>query len=308
MERKHWGREVIWSNKVAESLLYLFLNCSSSVKVLCAWFIFMDYVGESLIYCQLSVSLILAYVLLAWGKWMPVPQLLQIAFSGSNFLPQHSQPGKLCLSNDMSLLSLEWFVRRSQRMALNLKAALKKIILFCAIWKVQVPGEAWVVISAPCSPVLFFLSPMSSHAWEVNFAPRVDGKGWLFPAWCFLGIPVPNQLKLSWKYSVSGGKCKDSLHFPKFIWAHSALNIFLRQMSILEHPGLRRSCGMLSFPMAFAINTERCKKYFFYLIPACCNEGRFFPNHPVLTWLVIPDSCQRKGEFQASPHKEQQVK
>lgn len=52
MERKHWGVEVIWSNEVAESLLYLFLNCSSSVKVLCAWFIFMDYVGESLIYCQ----------------------------------------------------------------------------------------------------------------------------------------------------------------------------------------------------------------------------------------------------------------
>lgn len=79
-------------------------------------------------------------------------------------------------------------------------------------------------------------------------------------------------------------------------------------MSILEHPGLRRSCVMLSFPMAFAIRTERSKKCYLCLIPACCNESRFFPNHFCINLLVIPDSCQRKNAFQASPHDEQQVK
>lgn len=65
--------------------------------------------------------------------------------------------------------------------------------------------------------------------------------------------------------------------------------------------------------MVFAIRIERSKKYFLYLIPACCNEGRLSPNQssssiPVLTSLVIPDSCHRKDAFQVSPHNEQQLK
>lgn len=91
------------------------------------------------------------------------------------------------------------------------------------------------------SCIIFFSSHVLPYLRD-NFAPRVDGQGWLFPTWCFLGTPVPNQLKINSKYS--GGKCK--LHFPKFTWVHFALIVFLGKVCTLEHSGLRRSCVMLS--------------------------------------------------------------
>lgn len=87
--------------------------------------------------------------------------------------------------------------QKKPRNGIKLESLLLKKNSFCAIWKVQVPGEAWVVISTPCSPVLFFFSYVLSYLRD-KFAPGVDGEGWLFPAWCFLGTPVPNQMKILW--------------------------------------------------------------------------------------------------------------
>lgn len=78
------------------------------------------------------------------------------------------------------LAELGMVCQKEPKNGIKLESCFKKIISFCAIWKVQVPGEAWVVISAPCSPVLFFSSHVLSYLRD-KFAPRVDGQGWLFP-------------------------------------------------------------------------------------------------------------------------------
>lgn len=127
----------------------------------------------------------------------------------------------------------------------------------------------------------FFFSHMLLYL-RCRLAPRVDGEGWLFPAWCFLGTPVPNQLKISWKYSVSGGKCKGSLRFPQVYLGVFCTECFPEESERFEAASTKRelSCSAsISSIMAFAIiRTERSKKYFLCLIPACCSDGRFFPN------------------------------
>lgn len=93
---------------------------------------------------------------------MPIPQLLEIAFSGPAKLPATAFPSRQAVLKEWhELAELGMVCQKKPKNGIKLESCLKEIISFCAIWKVQVPGEVWVVISAPCSPVLFF-SPTSS--------------------------------------------------------------------------------------------------------------------------------------------------
>lgn len=142
----------------------------------------------------------------------------------------------MCLRCDTLLLSLQVSVRISQRVALNLEAALKRrekkknLYLLSQKSKCQQKRGQWYLLPAV---LCCFFPPTSSGSWEVA---RLQG--WMSRDGCFVpGACLVPQPKISWKWRLSLGVrvCK-TLHFRccsslKTVWAFAAKGVWSRDSS-----------------------------------------------------------------------------
>lgn len=136
----------------------------------------------------------------------------------------------MCLRCDTLLLSLQVSVRISQRVALNLEAALKRRKKNPFICYLKSPSANRSVGSDICSlqSCVGFFPPTSSGSWEVA---RLQG--WMSRDGCFIpGTCLVPQPKISWKWRLSlwVRVCK-TLHFRccsslKTVWAFAAKGVW----------------------------------------------------------------------------------